>query len=73
MWYEQNKQYDFKKPEFSNKTGAFTQLIWYDTKSVGFGLAFNQRNKRLIGVANYDPPGNVATKFSDNVLALSTV
>ena len=64
-WYNEFKKYDFKK-DFQKGTEHFTQIIWKDTKEVGFGIA-NKGNKSII-VANYFPPGNFLGKFSVNVL-----
>jgi hypothetical protein len=68
MWYEENRDYDFKtsttKP--GKVAGHFTQLVWKDTKRVGFGLA--QKNNAYYAVAYYHPPGNVEGKYKQNVL-----
>ena len=64
-WYNESKIYDFKK-DFQKGTEHFTQLVWKDTKEVGFGIS-NQGNKCFI-VANYYPPGNFLGKYNINVL-----
>ena len=43
------------------KTGHFSQLVWKDSKEVGFGYAGG------IVVANYYPTGNVMGCWEDNV------
>ena len=51
--------YNFKtgKPKKSGDVvGHFTQLVWKDSKEVGFGIAFN--GNVCFGVANYYPGGN---------------
>ena len=64
-WYNESKNYDFKK-DYQKGTEHFTQVIWKDTKEVGFGIS-NQGNKCFI-VANYYPPGNFLGKYNINVL-----
>ncbi|XP_052095328.1 Golgi-associated plant pathogenesis-related protein 1-like isoform X2 [Mytilus californianus] len=44
----------------------FTQLIWKDTKEVGFGMTV--KGRRVIVVACYKPVGNIKGKYPDNVL-----
>ena len=64
-WYNESKIYDFKK-DFQNGTEHFTQIIWKNTKEVGFGLS-SKENKSFI-VANYYPPGNFLGQYNLNVL-----
>lgn len=68
-WYSEKIKYDFKKAKFSASTGHFTQMIWKSCKKVGFGLAFSKVEDSIIAyvVANYDPAGNIKSKFKDNV------
>merc|ERR1719503_335012 len=35
MWYDEIKDYDFAKPEYSDKTGHFTQVVWKDSTKLG--------------------------------------
>uniref|UniRef100_A0A0K0FXA7 CAP domain-containing protein (inferred by orthology to a human protein) n=1 Tax=Strongyloides venezuelensis TaxID=75913 RepID=A0A0K0FXA7_STRVS len=67
-WYDEISQYDFKKPEFSFKTGHFTQLVWRDSKRAGFGVAVSADGRRVFVVCKYTPPGNYAGEFKENVL-----
>ena len=53
MWYNEVDEYDFSDPGFKSGTGHFTQVVWNDTKKVGFGTAGN------FVVGRYSPPGNV--------------
>lgn len=69
IWYDENNNYDFKKPEYSQNTGYFTQLIWKSSNQVGFGEAKNEENK-WIGIAYYYPPGNMVNEYENNVLPL---
>ena len=57
-WYDEIKDYDFNTGKTKNGgvVGHFTQLVWKDTKEVGFGIGFN--GDTLIAVANYYPGGN---------------
>ena len=64
-WYNESKNFDFNK-DFQKGTEHFTQIIWKDTKEVGFGTS-NKGNKWFI-VANYYPPGNFLGQYSVNVL-----
>ena len=63
-WYNEVKNYNFKK-DFQKDTGHFTQIIWKDTKEVGFGVA-NRGNTYYV-VANYYPPGNFLGQYEKNV------
>jgi len=63
-WYNEIKKHNFKK-DFQHATGHFTQLVWKDTKEVGFGIA-NKGNRYYI-VANYFPAGNIVGQFTKNV------
>ena len=71
MWYDEIKDYDFKKSTFSSETGHFTQVIWKNTKEVGFGLA-KSRSGNYYAVGNYYPAGNFMGQFKTNVLPKNT-
>ena len=64
-WYNEGINYDYKLNKFQKGKGHFTQLIWKDSKEVGFG--FNFTNNEVIAVAYYYPSGNIIGKFSENV------
>ena len=66
-WYNEIKDYNFETGKSTGVTGHFTQLIWLDSKEVGFGAAFN--GGFLITVANYFPGGNVnlRTSFAEKI------
>ena len=67
-WYEEIEQYDFNNPGFKKETGHFTQVIWKESKEVGFGYA-QSASGAYFGVANYFPAGNINTSeyFRENV------
>ena len=67
-WYSEIKDYNFDTGESTGVTGHFTQLIWKDTKEVGFGVAFN--GNQLMTVANYYPGGNFnqSTTYKEQIL-----
>ena len=46
--------------------GHFTQLVWKDSKFVGFGYA--RKGGKTFVTANYDPPGNYVGMFESNVI-----
>ena len=67
-WYSEIKDYDFETGESTGVTGHFTQLVWKDSKEVGFGIAFN--GGYLFTVANYFPGGNfnMDTTYKEQIL-----
>ena len=50
------------------ETGHFTQVVWKNTKEVGFGVASTKDKSRCYVVANYYPAGNYQGQFPKNVL-----
>ena len=65
-WYNEVNQYDFNNPGYISGTGHFTQIVWKDSKRVGFGYA-QARDGYYYGVANYYPAGNFIGEFDQNV------
>ena len=65
-WYGEIKNYNYKG-DWSSGTGHFTQIVWKDTKEVGFGKYKDRRGQTYV-VANYYPAGNVIGNFKRNVL-----
>lgn len=47
-------------------TGHFTQVVWKETKEVGFGKA-KSGGGRVFVVGSYRPAGNMVGSFKDNV------
>lgn len=64
-WYEEIDQYDYGRPDFSEPTGHFTQLIWRRTKQLGCAVAACGSNN--LWVCRYSPHGNVTGQFPGNV------
>lgn len=66
-WYNEIKEYNYDNPEEDpGNTGHFTQIVWKNTQTVGFGFAKNKQNY-YYGVAHYYPAGNVMNEFQRNV------
>ena len=64
-WYSEMKNYNYNG-DWSNGTGHFTQIVWKETKEVGFGKCKNKKGRTFV-VANYYPTGNVLGFFKYNV------
>ena len=67
LWYQEIKDYDFKKGTFSMKTGHFTQVVWVGSRRIGCGTATCKGLQ--LRVCNYDPPGNMQGAYKPNVLS----
>ncbi|CAH00272.1 CAP domain-containing protein [Kluyveromyces lactis] len=67
-WYNEVKLYDFNNPQFAANTGHFTQLVWKNTSKLGCAFIRCGQYYGQYTVCEYDPPGNVIGKFSENVL-----
>ena len=66
-WYEEKQKYDFNSNNYIENTGHFTQLIWKETKEVGFGHK-KSFNGKMYFIAIYYPAGNIFRQFKNNVL-----
>ena len=69
-WYDEIKDYDFAKSEFTSGTGHFTQVVWKNSKQVGCGVACGSNDYCYV-TCNYYPGGNYLGQFRANVLPLS--
>jgi hypothetical protein len=74
-WYGTITLYDFKKPEFSAKSGHSSQLLWKSSTMIGCAMQLCQETPGNTGVYNfvvcsYFPPGNIAGKFAENVQSI---
>ena len=70
MWYDEIKDYDFKKAKFQFNTGHFTQVVWKGATGLGFHIA--KSGNSYYAVANYTAPdgqsaGNMMGEFPQNV------
>jgi len=69
FWYKGKNKYNFRK-ELKNKDemiNNFTQLIWKNTKEVGFGFTNDDKGNFYV-VAYYFPSGNIKGEYKKNVL-----
>lgn len=64
-WYAQGAGYDYSR-DHQPGTGLFTQMIWKDSREVGFGVR-KTNDGRYYYVAVYWPAGNVLGQFGNNV------
>jgi glioma pathogenesis-related protein 2 len=72
-WYNEVSLFNFENPDFEEKTGHFTQLVWNGSKKLGTGFAIGQVDEfaAYYCVAHYFPPGNVIGRFRKNVNRIS--
>lgn len=66
MWYSEISKHDFSYDDQPD-TQHFTQLVWRDTREVGFGRAKAQNGNWYYGVALYLPCGNQPGAFRNNI------
>lgn len=64
-WYGEHKKHDYDG-DWRSGTGHFTQMIWKESKEVGFGKYKNKKGQYYV-VGNYYPAGNVIGFFKYNV------
>mgnify|MGYP001794199921 FL=1 len=67
MWYEEVKDYNFRKSGFQSNTGHFTQVVWKGSKELGMGRASTRDGRLTFVVGRYRPAGNIIGHFDDNV------
>ena len=65
-WYEEIKKYDKSLNEYQKNTSHFTQMVWKETKEIGF--AYRRVKNVIYAVVYYYPPGNTSGEYKDNVL-----
>ncbi|KAK6535303.1 hypothetical protein TWF694_001768 [Orbilia ellipsospora] len=69
-WKNEVTDYNYKKPDFSEQTGHFTQLVWRNTTEIGCARKECGGKGEAPGwfiACEYYPAGNVLTEFGDNV------
>ena len=64
-WYGEVKNHNYSG-DWKSNTGHFTQIIWKETKEVGFGKCKDKRGQIYV-VGNYYPAGNIIGFFKYNV------
>jgi hypothetical protein len=68
MWYSESFKHDFSR-DAQLETKSFTQMIWNESRQVGFGR-IEGKNKKWFAVALYHPYGNIEGEFIENVKPL---
>ena len=68
-WYEEIKKYDYENPKKKSSNVNFTQMVWKDTKEVGFGYQKSKSGYYYI-VSFYFPRGNIEGLYEKNVFPL---
>lgn len=66
QWYNEIEKYDYSNPRFVSGTGHFTQVVWKNSKQVGFGFA-QAKDGSFYAVGNYFPAGNYQGQFKEMV------
>jgi len=69
-WGDEQDDYDYNNPGFSEQTGHFTQLVWKSTTTVGCGRTYCNGKSDVSGwylVCEYYPRGNVIGAFGTEV------
>ena len=64
-WYNEGKRHNYNG-DYRSGTGHFSQMIWKESKEVGFGMAKNKKGE-IYAVGNYFPAGNILGFFQQNV------
>jgi len=67
MWYGESYKHAFL--DLQKDTKSFTQMVWINSRMVGFGKA-QAADGKWYGCAHYYPEGNIPGQFRNNVLAV---
>ena len=68
MWYDEELDYNYNTPGFSNDTGHFTQIVWKATTEIGCSSGVGcGSDLSHVWVCHYNQPGNYIGKFIENV------
>ncbi|CAF1421120.1 unnamed protein product [Adineta steineri] len=65
-WMKERFSYQFGS-NGRRETENFTQLIWRATQDIGVGRARSADGNWWYGVVVFDPPGNIANQYANNV------
>lgn len=65
-WGNEEEEYNFNDPGFSEETGHFTQLVWKATRGVGCGRKLCGTRGWFV-VCEYWPRGNVGGEYEEEV------
>ncbi|KAL7804892.1 PR-1-like protein [Trichoderma aethiopicum] len=65
-WGNEDREYNFAKPGFTEETGHFSQLVWKNTRAVGCGRKLCGERGWFV-VCEYWPRGNVGGEYADEV------
>ena len=69
IWYKEKEKYNFLTNVGEQGTSNFTQMVWKNTKKMGCGVG--QKTDSIFKVVCYYlPKGNVAEKYTENVLQI---
>ena len=60
------KEWKLLEDKYKDQTRHFTQMIWKDTKIVGFGFSSSSNGKNYF-VSFYFPAGNIFNEFDKNI------
>ena len=64
-WYNEKENYKNNTKKFQKESLHFTQIVWKNTKFLGFGYVSS--GNQCCAVALYFPPGNIFNDFEKNV------
>ncbi|KAM7296938.1 Golgi-associated plant pathogenesis-related protein 1 [Ixodes scapularis] len=71
-WYSEIKDYDYANPGSSSKATHFTQVVWKSTTNLGCARSKAASRNAYFVVCNYDPSGNYAGQYEQNVLPVAS-
>jgi len=66
-WYDEGINYDYTLVKPNISTSDFTTIVWKSSTKLGFGVA-QLKDGRIYIVLYFDPAGNIAGQYIQNVL-----
>ncbi len=69
-WYSEVDNYNFANHTQNGTCKNFIQMVWKETKQVGFGFAYSKSGNTFV-VVNYYPAGNNQFYLGENVLPIA--